>query len=177
MNLAAPRYLAVGRIGRAHGVRGELAVDVLTDFPERFESGARFYVGPEQPEPGPDLRPVVLESARSHNDRLLVTFDVARDRTEASQLTGMFLFIPVDEARALEEGSFYVHELVGLEAHTVDGQELGTVTSVIETGSADVLVLEDGQRSRLVPMIARVIVAVDVEGNSLTVAPLPGLFD
>lgn len=172
---AAPAFLAVGRIGRAHGVRGEVAVEVLTDFPERFAPGAALYVGPEGAEP----EAVRLEGARPHRGRLLLHFEGVTDRDEASALTGQYVFIPQSEARALGPDSYYPHELIGLEVVTAEGQAVGRVADLLETGSADVLIVrgaDDGPET-LVPMIGEVIGEVDLDAGRITITPLPGLLD
>jgi len=162
----------VGRIGRAHGVRGEVRIDVLTDFPERFTPGATLYIGPEQ---GDAPEPSTILSVRPHQDRLLVCFDAATDRTTAEALTGLFVFIPSAEARPQEPDSFYVYELIGLAVQTDAGRALGSVAELIETGSADVLVIRGPSGDVLVPMIGDVIQSIDVDAGRIVITPLPGL--
>ena len=174
MTRAGPDFLAVARIGRAHGVRGELEVDVWTDFPERFRPGSALYVGlPDAPAP----RLVTIVGARPHRDRLLVRLDCTPDRTAAESLVGLVLFVPTSEAMPLAEDTYYHHQLVGLAAELPDGTPLGTVTEVIETGSADVLVVSGARGEVLLPMTASVIAAIDLVAGRVTVTPLPGLLD
>ena len=168
-----PRYLAVGRVGRPHGLLGEVRVDVLTDFPERFARGAQLYIGPE----GGDPRPARVVSARPHQARLLVIFDLAADRAAAAEITGQYVYVPTEEAHDLGPGSYYEHELVGLEVVTAEGRVLGRVTSLLETGSADVLIITGSDGQHLIPMIAEVVSEVDLEAGRLTITPLPGLLD
>ena len=174
MSGAAPQYLVVGRIGRPHGISGEVRVEVLTDFPDRFSPGERLFVGPDGE---PDPRPVMVESSRPHQSWLLVRFDVTPDRESAALLTNELLYIPASEARALGPDTYYYHELEGLDVATVDGQDLGRVREVMETGSADVLVVSDGERDRLIPMIGDVIASVDLGQGRITITPIPGLLD
>jgi 16S rRNA processing protein RimM len=171
---ATPAYLVVGRIGRAHGVRGELRLEILTDFPDRFAVGERFFIGP-QDATSPD--PVVLESVRQHRGRLLVRFDIADDRTEAQPLVGQCLLVPSGEARPLGPDRFYHHDLIGLEVVTDSGESIGRVASILETGSADVLRVHQGERQHLVPMIGDIIREIDLTGRRLVITPLPGLLD
>jgi 16S rRNA processing protein RimM len=174
---ADPAYLVVGRIGRPHGVRGEVRLEVLTDFPaRRFAPGSHLYVGREE-DAAP--MPVVVESVRAQNDVLLVRFDVARDRESAAALNGMFALVPRSDAVELGPDAWYAHELVGLEVVTADdGAVVGQVTDLIETGSADVLEVRGAEgRTHLVPLIGTVIASVDLAARRITITPLPGLLD
>lgn len=169
---APPTHLAVGRIGRAHGIRGEVSVDVLTDFPERFSPGAALYIGSEHDD-APE--PSTILSVRPHQDRLLVHFDIAPDRTAAEALTGLFILIPAADAHALDPDSFYIHELIGLAVQTDAGEALGEVAELIETGSADVLVVRGPAGTVLIPMIGDVIQSIDPPAGRIVITPLPGL--
>jgi len=172
LSRAAPAFLTVGRIGRPHGVRGEVEVEVLTDFPERFRPGSQLYLGTAD---DPDPTPVRVVSARPHRNRLLVRLDVAADRTAAGELTGRSLLVPAAEAQPLEADAYYPHQLMGLRVVTVDGEALGEVAEVLETGSADVLIVRGPRGEVLLPMIATVIAAIDLAAGEVTVTPLPGL--
>ncbi len=174
MRRRRPEFLAVGRIGRPHGVRGELRVEVLTEFPERFAPGERMLVGTEGTR---SPQPVTILEVRSHQGQLLVRFDLASDRDAASRLTNQLLYIRTAEARRLPPDSHYAYELEGLNVLTVGGRHLGSVTRVLETGSADVLIVSSGRRQLLLPMIASVIAKIDVDAGQILVTPLPGLID
>ncbi len=174
MTSAGPTFLVVGRIGRPHGVRGEVEVQVWTDFPERFRPGSRLYVG--KPD-GSDSRPVAVLAARPHHDRLLVRLDLAADRTAAGALTGLHLLVPATEAMPLEADAYYHHQLVGLAVVLPDGSAVGDVTEVLETGSADVLVVQGPQGEVLLPMIGAVIASVDLAAGRLLITPIPGLLE
>ncbi len=174
MSRRRPEYLVVGRVGRPHGVRGELRVEVLTDFPERFAPGERLLIGHEGVAAP---QPVIIVSARPHQGNLLVRFDLASDRDAAARLTNQLLYVPTGDAHRLPEGTHYAYELEGLEVMTADGRRLGTVREVLETGSADVLLVSDGPREVLIPMIATVIAAIDIEAGRVVVTPLPGLLE
>lgn len=180
MSVAPPAWLVVGRIGRPHGVRGELQVDVLTDFPERFDPGARLHLGPEDldPEGGEAPEPVRVLGSRPHGRRLLVLFEGIADREAAAWLTGKLLYIPIEEAGALPEDSYYAHQLIGLAVETDAGLPVGRVVDLMETGSADILVIAapDGAR-HLVPLNAELVPQIDLAAGRITVKPIPGLLD
>jgi 16S rRNA processing protein RimM len=129
--------LEVGRIGRAHGLRGEVSVTLSSDRVERLAEGSTLYV---------DDRPLVVESSRPHQGRWLVCFAGINDRTEAETLLGVTLS---GEALPSEDGELWVHELIGAAVRDRSGQELGHVQSVEANPASDLLVL-DGDI--LVPM-------------------------
>ncbi|MGZ4104189.1 MAG: ribosome maturation factor RimM [Actinomycetota bacterium] len=162
-----PERLVVGRIVKAHGIRGEVAVDILSDQQDRFSVGARVYAGE---------RVLVVASSRPHHDRLLVRFDAVDDRTEAEALRGNELTIPSEEAAPLDEWSFYPHQLVGLSVVDPDGRTLGTMLRVEESPAADLWVVRAGHREVLVPAVREIIVSVDLAGGRIVVRPPDGLF-
>jgi 16S rRNA processing protein RimM len=170
-----PDLLAIGRIGRPHGVNGEVRIEVLTDFPEeRFYPGATPLLGPES---GAHPRPVAISGVRRHLAWLLVSLEGVTDRDAAGELSGLFLYVPRDQAHALADDEFYVADLVDLEVVTQSGQVLGRVASLIETGTADVLVVEGGPKTVLIPLLGDIIRSVDLEVRRIVVEPLPGLLD
>ena len=172
-----PRFLVVGRVARAHGVRGEVAVQVLTDFPaERFAPGSPLFLGPDG---DPSPRAARVQTVRPHHHRLLVRFDAARDRDEAETLTGLYVYGAAADAPALAPDTYYVHQLVGCQVTTVAGQAVGRVSDVLETGAADVLYVTPpgGGREILLPLIGDVVRQVDVDAARIVITPMPGLLD
>ena len=164
----------VGRIGRPHGIGGEVSVAVLTDSPE-----ARFVVGTdlvtEQDGRRDSLR---LASVRPDRDRLLLTFDGVTDRDQARHLAGVLLLAQVDPDEPTDDpDEFHDHQLIGLSARHVDGSVLGTVTDVLHMPLQDVLVLDHDGREVLVPFVQAVVPTVDVAAGTLTVDPPAGLLD
>jgi 16S rRNA processing protein RimM len=163
--------LAVGRVGRAHGVRGEVSVELRTDDPDaRFAPGASLIT-----EPG-DVGPLTVESARPHGGRLLVRFAGIGDRAAAEALRGALLL--VDSAAIPPTGDpdeFHDHELVGLAAVTIDGAEVGEVVDVEHPGQ-DLLVLRrTGGGEALVPFVRAIVVDVDLAAGRVVIDPPPGL--
>ena len=162
----------VARIGKAHGLRGEVTVQVLTDSPdERFVPGASFMTEPEF------AGPLVVNTARDHNGVLLLSFEDTDDRTGAEALRGIRLLGDVLEDDD-DEDSWYERDLVGLKAVTVDGDEVGEVTALQSRPTQDLLVLRltDG-REALVPFVSAIVPEVDVEGGRIVVDPPAGLLD
>jgi 16S rRNA processing protein RimM len=165
------RYLAIGQVTRAHGVRGEISVTVLTDFPERFETTDWVYLGNEL-----EADPYRLEKHRWHRDNVLLTLAGITDRTQAEQLVGQLVQVPVEEAVPLPEGSYYLYQLIGLQVVTSAGQKLGVITSILETGANDVYVITtDRQEEILLPAIPDVIKGIDLKQGQMVVELMEGL--
>jgi 16S rRNA processing protein RimM len=164
------RYLAIGRVIRAHGLRGELSVAVLTDFPERFDTTEWVYLGDEQ-----EAAAYRLESYRWHNKHILLTLAGVIDRTQAEQLRGQWVQVPIEEATPLPDGSYYSFQLLGLEVVTTANQVLGTLTNVLETGANDVYVVETDNQELLLPAIPDVVKAIDLEKGQIVVEVIEGL--
>ncbi len=157
--------LAVGRIARAHGVRGEVAVRPLSEVEGRFQPGSILRLGPD------GRRRLTVRSSRPHGQRLLVRFEGIDDRTEAEGLRGALLLVPASEAPVLPADRFWVHDIVGLEVVTEAGRSLGPVTEVLRNPGNDVWVTERA----LIPAVREVVVRVDAAERRILVRDLPGL--
>lgn len=166
--------VTVGRIGRAHGVRGEVSVDVRTDTPdERFADGAVLATDPAQ------RGPLTVLGSRWHSGRLLVTFDAVPDRTVAEGLRGTLLLAEIpDDATTGDPDEFFDHQLIGLAVVGVDGAELGVVREIIHAPGQDLLsVRRPGGGEALVPFVTEIVPEIDVAASRLVVDPPPGLFE
>jgi 16S rRNA processing protein RimM len=161
--------LTVARIGRAHGLRGEVALDLRTDAPEaRFPVGARLQTEPVS------AGPLTVAGTRVQQGRWYLTFDEVTDRTAAEGLRGVELV--AEESPDDEEDAWYPHELAGLRAEGVDGRVLGEVVGLQHLPAHDVLVLRepDGART-LVPFVRAIVPVVDVPGGRVVLDPPGGL--
>jgi 16S rRNA processing protein RimM len=165
--------LVVGRIGRAHGIGGEVSVEVRTDSPE-----LRFAVGTAVETDPPERGPLTVTRARWHSGRLLVAFEEIGDRTAAEALRGTLLVADSDTSPAVETDEFWDHQLVGLTAVTSTGETIGAVTEVLHPPGADLVVVRrpDG-REVFVPFVHAIVPAVDVAGGRIVVDPPEGLLD
>ncbi len=166
--------LVVGRIGRPHGITGEVAVAVRTDDPDkRFADGA--VVGTDPAERGP-LR---IVRTRWHSGRLLVTFDGVADRGAAEALAGTSLVVDTDDLPPLADPEeFYDHQLIGLAAITTGGEPIGTVADVIHGPGSELLALsrtEGGEA--LVPFVRAIVPTVDIAAGTVVIDAPPGLLD
>jgi 16S rRNA processing protein RimM len=164
--------VVVARIGKAHGLRGEVTVEVRTDAPgERFVPGATFVTDPET------AGPLRLRSARDHNGILLLGFEGAPDRSAAERLRNVLLLADSDE-EGDDENAWYEKDLVGLSVVTVGGEPVGEVAGLENRPAQDLLVLRltDG-REALIPFVAALVPEVDVEGGRVVIDPPAGLLD
>lgn len=173
----------VARVGRAHGIRGEVTIEVRTDEPERrFVPGAEFSVQPPERAPAPapvagSALPATLTLAgvRDHNGTLLLSFDGIADRNAAEGLRGAVLEADLPD-RSDEPDAWYDHELIGLRAQDPAGEPLGVVEAVEHPPAQDLLVIRrpDGQ-TRWVPFVTALVPTVDVDGGRLVIDAPPGL--
>jgi 16S rRNA processing protein RimM len=165
--------IAVGRIGPARGVRGDVFLEPWTDAPdERFAEGARLRTGPAA-----DTALRVAASSQA-SGKLVVHFVGTDDRPSAEALRGTTLYVAAADRRPLDDpDEFYITELVGLSVSTVGGDELGPVTDVMSSAGADYLVLEVDGTERLIPFVAAIVPTVDIANRRVVVDPPPGLFD
>jgi 16S rRNA processing protein RimM len=177
----------VGRVGRPHGLRGEVVIAVRTDEPDRrFAVGATLDArrSPDGDDAGraggEDGESLTVASARWHSGRLLVAFAGITDRTAAGELTGSWLSMDSSQLPAIPDpDEFRDHELIGLSVRTAAGEPVGIVADVLHYGQ-DLLVVRraDGQDSEcLVPFVKAIVPEVDVPGGVLVIDPPPGLLD
>jgi 16S rRNA processing protein RimM len=169
--------VVVGRVGKPHGLRGEVTVDVRTDEPERrFAPGSTLRAEPP-PGSASSLRSLTVAAARQHQSVLLVTFEELADRTAAEGARGIVLHasIPADESPE-DPDEYYDHQMVGLAAYDVDGTPLGTVAGLVHGGAQDLLRVDtsDG-REALVPFVKALVPEVDLAGGRVVIADRPGL--
>jgi 16S rRNA processing protein RimM len=163
-----PTHLAIGRILSAHGTRGELAVEILTDFPDRFSLLKTVYLGEQ-------LIPTILEGHRTHGGRVLLKLAGCENRDDAHKLRGQLIQVPIQEAMPLDDDEYYVHEIVGLDVVTTEGEYLGRIEEIVDTGSNDVYVVRRGGREILIPALSEVVLDVDLEEGRVEVRLMKGL--
>jgi 16S rRNA processing protein RimM len=161
----------VGQVGRPHGLRGEVTVQVHTDFPEqRFAVGAQLH--------GDTGRMFTVETVRSHRGVLLVRFAGITDREAAAELRGRTLSIDAAELPDLTDpDEFYDHQLEGLAAVGPDGATLGRVREVVHAPASDLLVLDTAHGEVLVPFVQAIVPEVDLAAGRVVLNPPAGLLD
>lgn len=177
MESAETIEVLVGRIGKPHGIRGDVTIDVRTDEPERrFAAGAVLDAEPPRGSASP-LRSLTVESARWHQSVLLVRFAEIPDRNAAEAARGILLRASIRADETPEDpDEFYDHQLVGLAAYDVSGAALGEVTGLVHGGAQDLLTVRtpDG-RDALVPFVKALVPEVDLVGGRVVIADRPGL--
>lgn len=164
--------VVVGSIGRAHGIKGDVAIELRTDEPERrFEPGSHLRIEGTR-------RELTVTDARWHSGRLLVHFAELADRTAVEKARGSVLVVDVDpDELPEEEDEYYDRQLVGLMALRADGSELGRVTQVVHMPAQDVLAIATGAGERLVPFVSELVPSVDLAAGTVQLAEVPGLLD
>jgi 16S rRNA processing protein RimM len=174
-DLSAVELVAVARVAKARGVRGEVAADIWTDFPERFDRLAELIAV----FPGGERRRLALEGHWLHGDRAVLKFRGFDSPEEAAALAGCVLAVPESEAVELAEGEFYDWQLEGCRVETVEGRDIGTVSEVLHTGGeAPVLVIRDRSgKENLVPLAESICVEIDTARKLIRVDAPEGLLE
>ncbi|MFI9275345.1 ribosome maturation factor RimM [Kitasatospora sp. NPDC052896] len=166
--------LVVGRIGRAHGIRGDVSVEVRTDEPElRLAPGAVLLTDPAS------AGPLTVESGKVHSGRLLLRFEGVKDRNAAEALRNTILIAEVDpDELPEEEDEYYDHQLIGLDVVLLDGTPVGELTEVVHLPYQDLLTVTkpDGTEV-LIPFVARIVPTIDLENQRAVIDPPGGLID
>jgi len=166
-----PRYLLLGEVLRPHGVRGELRVRILTDYPERISALESVYlaISPYDPK----VESYKVEGIRFHHEYGLLKLESIDDRDAADLMRQLLVMIDIENAVPLEEGEFYLYQLLGLRVENKAGEVLGTISEVLETGANDVYVVQSPRYGELlIPALETVVLKTDV-ANGVIVVELP----
>jgi 16S rRNA processing protein RimM len=170
--------IIVGRIGRPHGIRGEVVIGVRTDEPDlRFAVGATLGFGPNPDDDPPAEAILRVTAKRWHSGQLLVAFAGITDRTAAGELTGSWLSVDASQLPPLDPDEFRDHELIGLSVRTQAGQAVGVVTDVRHYGQDLLVVRHPDGEEYLVPFVRPIVPEVDVAAGLIVIDPPPGLLD
>ena len=163
----------VGRIARAHGIRGQVVVNLDTDFPEaRFQPGAELFV-----ERGGRVQALRLTTVRFQHDRPVIGIEGIETMNEAEQLAGCELRVPVGDLAELPAGTFYRHELIGCRVETAGGESIGVVDDVEGTIGGSRLIV-GGRRGEIqIPLAVEICTTIDVGGKRIVVNPPEGLLE
>jgi len=159
--VAAPPELRIGRLLKAHGVKGALRLELLTDFPDRFAAGAQVLV---------DGRVLRIKRSKPADDGLIVSFVEIDDRTQAEALVGHYCTLPLDRARELPDDHYYHFQLIGLSVvDAAQQRQLGRVEEVLPYAANDVLRVNDGRVDTLIPMVKQIVKSIDRKAGIITV--------
>jgi len=167
--------VVVGRVAKAHGITGELAIDVRTDSPElRFALGQKIQAKLRDG----TSRSLTVSAARPHAGRLLVRFEEVVTRDVAESLRGTLLLGSTDDLPPTgDPDEFYDHELEGLTAELVDGTKIGTVKEILHGPGGELLVVVRDSGEALIPFVSQIVPTVDVRGGRVVIDPPEGLLD
>jgi 16S rRNA processing protein RimM len=163
-----PAYLAVARVRRPFGVKGELLLEILTDFPARLTQNEMLYAGEER-------IPCEVETIRRHVTDMVLKLKTIHDRDAAEKLRGTVFSIRVDDLPPLPAGVYYLHQIEGLEVVTEQGERLGRVKEILKTGANDVYVVQGDKGEILLPAIPQVVREVRLEEGKIIVRMMEGL--
>ncbi|MGI6250755.1 MAG: ribosome maturation factor RimM [Anaerolineaceae bacterium] len=162
-----PAFVLAGKLGKTHGIKGEIQMQIHTDFPERMRRGRKVYIGG-------DKNLMELESVRPKAAVLLLKFVGIDSPEDARRLTNKEIFVAVKDLPPLESGKLYHHQIIGLEVF--EGETfLGEITEILTTGANDVYVVMKDGRELLLPAIPSVVLHVDTEIGTMQVHLLEGL--
>jgi 16S rRNA processing protein RimM len=168
-SVGEPEYLVVGFLRRPHGVKGEVLMDIHTDFPDRLKTGKTVFVGDE-------YQPMVIASRRPHGAGMLVRFRGVKNPEEAGLYRNTWVYVPTADRPELPEGEYYHHQLIGLNVISDEGRELGTLVDILETGANEVYVVRDANGDEvLLPAISPVILDISLADRQIRVHLLDGL--
>ncbi len=160
-----PVFVLVGQLRRPHGVKGEILMEVLTDFPQRLNAGKTVFIGD-------DHQAYQIIHRRAVDKGLLLTFSGLLDCDQVAVLTNKLVYVPVNSLPVLPEGEYYHHQLIGLVVIDESGTELGRISEIIRTGSNDVYVVQSAEGEELLlPALSDVILEVMLEQGAMRVRP------
>ncbi len=163
-----PEFLIVGYILAPWGIKGEVKVEVATDFPERFAPRKVVYL---------NTRPLEIESCRPHKQHLVVKLATIDSVEDAEKLRGQDLTIPSSELYPLPEGQYYTFQLIGLKVLTTDGEHLGQIADITTPASNDVYIVKGKRGEILIPAIEDVVKSIDLEEGKIIIEAIEGLLD
>jgi len=168
--LGEPEFLAVGKLRRPHGVRGEMLMSIWTDFPERLHPEKQVFVGE-------NYQPYQINTIRDHNQGLIVSFDGFASRDDVGHLRNQVVYVRASDVPALPDNGIYLHQLIGLKVVSDDDETaLGIVNEIIETGANYVLLVRrEGKGDLLIPDIDPVVLNINLEKGEILVRLIPGL--
>ncbi|NLN75379.1 MAG: 16S rRNA processing protein RimM [Armatimonadetes bacterium] len=164
------RDIVIGKIAGPLGIKGEVKVVVLTDFPERFTAGSELEIRL----PEGKRQSVKVQSKRLYKDGLALMLEGVDTRGEAEAIRGAVFVVNIDSVRGLPDGSFYVFDLIGLKVVTTDGRECGSISEIMQGGANDVYVTSTGL---CIPALKEVVEKIDIDQGVVVIRPVPGLLD
>jgi 16S rRNA processing protein RimM len=168
MKSSDPEFITIGKILSSWGTRGQLRVQVMTDFPQRFASSSRVYLHGQL---------TTIESVEWRKGQVIIKLDSVDDIDEADKLKGEPIEIHGSQLQSLPEGAYYHFELIGLEVRTLQEEVLGKMTEIITTAGNDIYVVKGKSGEILIPAVDDVVKSVDRRKKRIIIEPIKGLLD
>lgn len=163
--LGEPVFLVIGLLRRSHGLKGDVIMDVFTDFPERLSAGKTVYIGDT-------YRPAIIQRLRPANKKILIGFEGYSNPESTADLRNQLVYVPAAEMPVLPEGEFYHHQLIGLRVVDSSDQVLGMLNDILETGANDVYVVKSADGSEtLIPAVENFVLDINLERGEIKVVP------
>ncbi len=164
-------FVAVAYIVRTHGLKGDVKVIQLSDDPDRIYSLSSIFIISKNGE----KKESCINKVKAIKGGFAISLEFSTSLSEAQQIVGSYISVPVDEVPALGKDTWYQYEIIGIEVFTTDGTCLGKVGDILSTGSNDVYIVRDKEREYLIPAIRDVIKEVDIKGRRMVIALMDGL--
>jgi 16S rRNA processing protein RimM len=165
--------IAVGRVSKSVGIKGELKVVPLTDDPHRFSRLTTVWIGRDEA----SSERCTISSVRITGGKIFLKLKEVGSRTDAESKRNTFVFIPEKDAPGPPNGSYYIHDIVGMEVSTDQGETLGRVRDVLQLPANDVWVVLCGKKEILIPATKEIIASVDAKKRAIVIHPIEGLLD
>lgn len=163
--LGEPVFLVIGLLRRSHGLKGDVVMDVYTDFPERLMPGKTLFIGESH-------RPLVIRNIRAANKEILIGFEGYSNPESTADLRNQLVYVATSSMPALPEGEYYHHQLIGLRVVDTSGQFLGVLNEIIETGANDVYVVVNADGAEiLIPAVDEYVIEINLELGEIKVSP------
>ncbi len=163
-----PEFLIAGKVLAPWGVKGEVKVELMTDFPERFAPSRQVYI---------DGYPMTIERSRWHNKRMVIKLATIDRFEDAERLRGRYLEIPRSQLYSLPQGHYYQFQLIGLEVWSDKGEPLGNIAEILTTGSNDIYLVRGHHGEFLIPAIEDVVKSVELEQGRIVIELIDGLLE
>jgi len=166
MKTSDPEFITIGKIIAPWGIKGELKVKVVTDFPQRFTPSSKIYI---------NRQPMTINSTEWHKGKAIIKLNTINSIEDAQRLRGQPIEIHHSQVYPLPEGQYYHFQLTGLEVWTTQGELLGTVTEILTADSNDNYVVHGAKGEILIPAIEDVIKSIDLNKGCIVIEPIEGL--
>jgi len=166
MKTSHPEFITIGKIIAPWGIKGELKVKVVTDFPQRFTPCSKIYI---------NRQPMTINSTEWHKGKAIIKLNTINSIEDAQRLRGQPIEIHHSQVYPLPEGQYYHFQLTGLEVWTTQGELLGTVTEILTADSNDNYVVHGAKGEILIPAIEDVIKSIDLNKGCIVIEPIEGL--